>query len=460
MFSKISLYFHSFILKENQGGTAMSYDVEKNIDLSFKTMNLFLTGITSIFEVTEGLLEYCNQDPAANLLKKHIKSNGDLEFTACKKELAPNLEEKFRNAGIVFLRTQNLANGGVTLFVYPSKDRERVEQILNDFRAEHRESAIIDNSTMAAYSKGCVRSVNKLTYEEAVLFTEHAEKKGIPLVVEEPKQGAFKIIYAEKDQEIINRIKANVAMELSGLAGDALKKQLFYEERKAEYQTDLILNYEKSEPFYLVDLKGHQMKVDKKGVTYQSKDGVITVERTEPDFIERTNALYLGLKCPVFLSETQKREFENEPEKKKYLVEREKEQGRPSYSKEEYLAIREMMLKREMYEMKLALAEPDQAVFDICLENDEMRLATFEEYNDLNEEKANSSFTEKDERLFSEIREKMNNYVDTPEILDYEQIDFERDILDGMEHDFIYDRDMMDLQHDKNNNLMPDQYEK
>ena len=149
----------------------MSYDVEKNIDLSFKTMNLFLTGITSIFEVTEGLLEYCNQDPAANLLKKHIKSNGDLDFTACKKELAPNLEEKFRNAGIVFLRTQNLANGGVTLFVYPSKDRERVEQILNDFRAEHRESAIIDNSTMAAYSKGCVRSVNKLTYEEAVLFT-------------------------------------------------------------------------------------------------------------------------------------------------------------------------------------------------------------------------------------------------------------------------------------------------
>lgn len=438
----------------------MSYDVEKNIDLSFKTVNLFLTGVTSIFEVAEGLLKYCDQDPAAKLLKKHIKSNGDLEFTACKKELAPDLEEKFRDAGIVFLKTQSLANGGVTLFVYPDKDRERVEQILNDFRAEHRESAIIDNSTMAAYSNGCVRSVSNLSYEEAVLFTEHAEKKGIPLVVEEQKQGSFKVTYAEKDQGILNRIKANVAMELSGPAGEALKKQLLYEGRKAEYQTDLILNYNKSEPFYLVDLKGREMVVDQKGITYQSKEGTNTVERTEPDFLERANALYLDMKGPVLLTEEQKKEFETEVEKKKYLVEREREQGRPSYTREEYQAIREMIQKRELYEIKLALAEPDQAVFDICLENDDMRLATFEEFNDINEEKANSTFTEQDEQLFSEIHERMNTYIDTPEMLDYEQIDFERDILDGVEHDFAYDRDMMDLQHDKNNNLMPDQYEK
>ena len=119
-----------------------------------------------------------------------------------------------------------------------------------------------------------------------------------------------------------------------------------------------------------------------------------------------------------------------------------------------------MIQKRELYEIKLALAEPDQAVFDICLENDDMRLATFEEFNDINEEKANSTFTEQDEQLFSEIHERMNTYIDTPEMLDYEQIDFERDILDGVEHDFAYDRDMMDLQHDKNNNLMPDHYEK
>ena len=53
------------------------------------------------------------------------------------------------------------------------------------------------------------------------------------------------------------------------------------------------------------------------------------------------------MKGPVLLTEEQKKEFETEVEKKKYLVEREREQGRPSYTREEYQAIREMIQKRE-----------------------------------------------------------------------------------------------------------------
>lgn len=438
----------------------MSYDVERNIDLSFKTCNLFLSGMTTVFEVVEGLLEHCNRDPAAKLLEKHMKNGGNLDFTACKKELALELEEKFKNAGVIFLRTENLANGGVNLFVFSSKDREAVEKILNEFRAEHRESVVIDNSTMAAYSNGCIRAISDLSYEEGILFTEHAEKRDIPLVIEEPKTGKYKVIYAEKDQEIINRIKANVAMELSGLPGTALRKQIIYEKEKAEYQTDLLLNYKESEIIYLVDLKGSQMEINNQKIVYQTKDSIFTVDRTESDFVERATALYLDMKGPVLLSTEQKNMLDQEVNKKQFLVKEEKKQGRPSYTPEEYHAIREMMLKREMYEMKLAMAEPDQAVFDISLENDDMRLAAFEEFNDINERKVNAMAEEVDENIFSEIHNRMNSYVDTPEMLDYEQIDFERDILDGVEHEFMSDKDIMDLQHDKNNNLMPDQYEK
>ncbi len=483
----------------------MALDAERNLDMTFKMSNLFFNGTTSFMNVINALMEYASStDPAVKTLRKYMDAGGHLDFTVCKPEYEKELSERFRDEGITYMQTRSMANGGVDVFLYAESDRAKVKEILNDLRGEYGKSGITDHATMYAYAKGNVREIPNLNRDEAILFAEHAEKRNIKILVEEPAKDQFRVSFAEKDSNTVNRIKADVAIELilfaehaekrnikilveepakdqfrvsfaekdsntvnrikadvaielSGLAGQALRKQLHYENDKLVKILDMAKNYESKEPSFLIDLRGNEMKVEYSGVTYKGESGVITVENNEPDFEERVDELIMQMNGPVLLNEQEKNEFDEQLDKKAYLVDAERRNGRPEYTADEYAAIKEMMAKRELYEMKLALLEPEQAVYDICLENDDMRLATFEEYNDINKaavlEKA-----EIESELIEEIQDRFCGYRDKTNLLDYEMVDFEEAVLDGREYD-AFEKDVFDLIHDKNNNLIPDEYE-
>lgn len=436
----------------------MALDAERNLDMTFKMSNLFFNGTTSFMNVINALMEYASStDPAVKTLRKYMDAGGHLDFTVCKPEYEKELSERFRDEGITYMQTRSMANGGVDVFLYAESDRAKVKEILNDLRGEYGKSGITDHATMYAYAKGNVREIPNLNRDEAILFAEHAEKRNIKILVEEPAKDQFRVSFAEKDSNTVNRIKADVAIELSGLAGQALRKQLHYENDKLVKILDMAKNYESKEPSFLIDLRGNEMKIEYSGVTYKGESGVITVENNEPDFEERVDELIMQMNGPVLLNEQEKNEFDEQLDKKAYLVDAERRNGRPEYTADEYAAIKEMMAKRELYEMKLALLEPEQAVYDICLENDDMRLATFEEYNDINKaavlEKA-----EIESELIEEIQDRFCGYRDKTNLLDYEMVDFEEAVLDGREYD-AFEKDVFDLIHDKNNNLIPDEYE-
>ena len=454
----VILKYHTY--PDGKEVTMMSLDVERNLDMTYKLTNLFLSGTTTLLEVIKTTFDYMDKDPAANILKKYMKNGGQLDFSVCQKEYANELAERMADEGIVFLRSGNMAKGGVTMFVYAETDCKRVEKVLNEFRAEHSRDGVTDHATLYAYANGNTRKLQGLDYCEAARLTEYAEKSGMKIVVEEPKTGEFNVLYAEHDRGRMNRIRADIAIEFSGIAGEALRKQLLYESTKATRMIDLVSNYTKEESTYLVDIKGQQMCITENGAVFKGENGEITVDRFENNYAERCTELIMEMKNPVQLTEEEKQEYENEINKKKFLTKADLSQGRPAYSAEEYKSIREMMAKKEVYEMKLAMAEPDQAVYDIDLENDDMRLATFEEFNEINEEIANTIDREIDTELMKEIQRKNRSYIDNPQILDFEAVDLENQILDGNIHDHEYDKDVMDLMHDKNNNLIPDEYEK
>lgn len=436
----------------------MALDAERNLDMTFKMSNLFFNGTTSFMNVINALMEYASStDPAVKTLRKYMDAGGHLDFTVCKPEYEKELSERFRDEGITYMQTRSMANGGVDVFLYAESDRAKVKEILNDLRGEYGKSGITDHATMYAYAKGNVREIPNLNRDEAILFAEHAEKRNIKILVEEPAKDQFRVSFAEKDSNTVNRIKADVAIELSGLAGQALRKQLHYENDKLVKILDMAKNYESKEPSFLIDLRGNEMKVEYSGVTYKGESGVITVENNEPDFEERVDELIMQMNGPVLLNEQEKNEFDEQLDKKAYLVDAERRNGRPEYTADEYAAIKEMMAKRELYEMKLALLEPEQAVYDICLENDDMRLATFEEYNDINTA-AVLERAEIESELIEEIQDRFCGYRDKTNLLDYEMVDFEEAVLDGREYD-AFEKDVFDLIHDKNNNLIPDEYE-
>ena len=248
----------------------MALDAERNLDMTFKMSILFFNGTTSFMNVINALMEYASStDPAVKTLRKYMDAGGHLDFTVCKPEYEKELSERFRDEGITYMQTRSMANGGVDVFLYAESDRAKVKEILNDLRGEYGKSGITDHATMYAYAKGNVREIPNLNRDEAILFAEHAEKRNIKILVEEPAKDQFRVSFAEKDSNTVNRIKADVAIELSGLAGQALRKQLHYENDKLVKILDMAKNYESKEPSFLIDLRGNEMKVEYSGVTYK-----------------------------------------------------------------------------------------------------------------------------------------------------------------------------------------------
>lgn len=437
----------------------MSLDVERNMDLSFKLTNLFLTGALTMTEVVLEVGNYLNKDPSAKLLNKYVKNGGQLDFTVCQPKFEKELAERLKDAGVTFLQTSSMAKGGVNLFLYADYEREKVDRVLAEFRAEHSRDGIADRSVFYAYADGNVRQLSGLDNAQAMLVAEHAEKRGMKIIVDEPQKGVFNISYAGKDLEKMTRIKADVAIELAGEAGKALRKQLDYENRNVVRILNKINSHAEKEPAHVVDLNGQKLEIDRYGVRYEGQESVITVDRNEENFKERANELLQRMRGPVLLTDEKMKEFEKEPDKKAFLVKADRENGRPAYTADEYQAVREMMEKKELYELKLSMLNPDQAAYDICIENDDMRLATFEEFNDLNEVESFEKSEELKPEILDEVRESMREMNDRRINATQQDLELEEEVLDGLAIDRQYDDLARDILHDQNNNLIPDEYE-
>ena len=438
----------------------MSIEVERTLDLFFKLTNICVQGPTNIMDVINEAFKYFAKDPAAKALKSYMKNGGQLDFTICLPQHAKEISERLKDEGIVFLETSSMANGGVRMFVFADADKERVDRVLSEFRAARELGGICDKSTFLAYAEGNVKKISNLELVDAKVIEEHAAKRGIQIMVEEPQKGKFSVLYAQKDERSMNRIKADTAIELSGLAGQALRKQIDYENDNYMKIMKNAAGWQYDNPFHIVDLNGNHMEVNKLEIIYEGKEGRITVDRKESDLNERVNVLMNKMRGPVRLSNKEYEKFQNAINQKEFLVHADRNNGRPIYTKDEYAAIREMMDKKELYEMKLAMQDPDECKYDICIENEDMRMASFEEFNDLNEQGIVERSEELNPVLLKEITEKLHSYVDEvvhTEIMDNE---LEEEILDGRADHEIYKENLAwDVMRDKNNNLIPDEYE-
>lgn len=435
----------------------MSIEVERNLDLGYKMTDLFLTGANTLLSVMCEILNYLDKDPMAKTLKQYMNHGGKLEFSICQPAYAKELEMLLKKEGISYLRSDDMANGGVGLFLYADKDRERVEHVLNELRAEQGRSGIVDKSVFWAYANDDVRVLSNLSIYEAILFSEKAEKSGILVAVDEPQRGVFSINYAGKDMPKMEAIKATVAVELAGKSGEALKRQLDYENRTFTEIDEKLVN-DPENHFFVVDLSGNTMEVTKQGIRYEGERGVITIDRFEDDYSDRANELLLEFRNPILLNEVEKARLDQTADKRKVLTEVSKEHGRPQITREEYLEAREKLEQKELYEMKLAMEAPDHSKIAFNIEDADLRLGTFEEFNDLNIAE-NESIRED---LLQDARKRLKGYQshDRAEEFTIEDQKFAEQVLDGQQHEVAIEQETWELMHDKNNNYIPDEYER
>lgn len=442
---------------------------ERNVNMLFKVMDLGLKSISTVENVIGDVLKYLNRDPDARLLKKELDHDGNLKFCVCKEEFARELSARLDRMGIPNLVSGSVSMDGACMILFSDKHEKEVEKILAQFRAEHDRGGIVPKSIINSRSGGNVLEIQHLNHYEATLMEEQAKAQGINIAIDNPSRDEFTIIFDKADRNVMNNIRMTVAVQMcSGPAMEALKKQIDYENDISMKFAKEASAYQGNTPYYLTDLDGTTMKISGDKVTFQEKGGYEAVIDAD-DFgrDEKVMSFVASLNCPVKLTEKEYEQFQklSKEEQLNVLIQKDRENGRPALTQQEYDAIRKMEDARTLYEQKLAQDNPSQEVYQYSYTNNEMRMAVFEEFEQINQEAVHDkqALNNEDVEILDDARSQFRGYTVEEPKMSVEQQEFSEAVLendfDRMEKEFGIDERWQDIIEDRNANYIPDDLE-
>ena len=182
---------------------------------------------------------------------------------------------------------------------------------------------------------------------------------------------------------------------------------------------------------------------------------------------EKVMAFAASLNCPVKLMEKEYEQFQklSEEEQLNVLIQKDRENGRPALTQQEYDAIRKMEDARTLYEQKLAQDNPSQEIYQYSYTNNEMRMAVFEEFEQINQEAVHDkqALNNEDVEILDDARSQFRGYTVEEPKMSVEQQEFSEAVLendfDRMEKEFGIDERWQDIIEDRNANYIPDDLE-
>ena len=453
-------------------------EVDKINSMGFQVLNFATDALNTLSTINKDISEtlyhalkpMSERDEAAKLLLKALEKKKNLNISYCSKEVSKLLEMRIKEQGVPCMAGTHIVRDNLTkeaeeksFIIFPEENLPIVRAEINHFRLENNKGLI--STEELVHTGRALKAIYGLSYDEAKLYAEHCKDLGLQFNLKEKEENEFTLVYTDNDSQALDSIKMTVAIELSGEAGKALKKQLAYEEEKYRKLSSEVINFEKE--MEIVDLENHRLSVSRNKVRYYDNGKQIELDKKSPSFNEDICKALSLMKNPVDLTieEFQKQQYLDKTKKKEFLYQKDKEHGRPELTKNEFIAVSKMIKHHSLYEKKIAMENPVQKLYEYSYTNDEMRMATFESFEKSNKLEKNEqiteeikSFDENERELFKEAIDKYNEvddqFIDSVEFASNSEIDdilLEGDI-DRNAHDDI---DYIDL----DRNGVPDDWE-
>lgn len=448
----------------------MSMDVEKNLDYWFKVTNLGLRGVTTVTMVLTEILKLFGDRENEKALLEELRQDGKLRFVVSTNEISESLKKELDYQGIPYHESASVSMNGKKVIVFSEKDVLAVENVLAKMRLEHNRGGVIPYSMLI---RGTTSIIQEFTTEkecDARIIAELAKEKGINISILDRDFQKCVVCYEKKDAAVMDNIKRTLILQKSyPEMYKHLEKQMAFEEQRNLKLAKEAKLYNQNKPYYLVSTDGTTVEVTANKVTVR-EPGAQTPYVIDTDDITRdgeVEAMVCGMQNPQKFEEKEYMDFtkKNPKHQKQILSEKDKSAGRPEMDIEAYLDMHKALESKALYEEKLALDNPEHEIYNYAFENNEMRMAAFEEYERLNRDVIQEK---KSRYLDPEIHESLKNvdmqYPDTESNIQIEEAEkqvFAQDREKEMEH--LYgdrDWDRTDVGYDKNNNWIPDEYEK
>ena len=402
----------------------MEQDAQQLIDLYFKTYTTTTNTAGNIVRVINELLKCLDRDSAAQALNKYIDKGGEISCSFCQPQYANALSKKLNAFGINHIATYNTAREGTGMIIYAAADENKVKKILEQYIREPKmESGLVTTEQIFIRSNDNVRKMEGLSYYEASLFAIHAKEQGVSISAEQTGlHNEYTVFYNAKEIQDIQNIQKMVSLELAGTAGKALEKQIDYEETNFNTIRNKIMNHQNEKEFYIADINGESISVNKDEIIYTFQDGHRVFDLNEnPEWLDDIANLVAEMRNPVYMDKNTFMKWDRQDNEKKIeiLYEQDKKNGRPELTQAEYEAAKRINEKIQLYYDKLAMGPVEQLKFHYALTNDEMKLAEFKSMESVNQEAKEDIVEEKietEEELITETKERIDKYKEQDKI--------------------------------------------
>lgn len=280
----------------------MASDVERNVNMLFKTADLQIKTVTTVMSVVKDLFEYLSKDNDVRMLKKELnEKNRELQFFVCKPEYMKDLATRLEQIGIPHVVSASASLDGAGIILFSSKHREEIEKILAEFRAEHSRGGLTTKDVVCGKAENGTAQIEHLDHYEAAIMIEQAKAQGINVALDSNGKDDFNIIFDQNDKAVMDNIRMTTAIQkCSGPAYEALKKQIDYEDAVSMEQAKDAASYNKNQAYYLTDINGTVMRVTADKVTYQEKGGKeIIIDSDDFQRDSKIMSLVGAMNCPT-----------------------------------------------------------------------------------------------------------------------------------------------------------------
>lgn len=209
-------------------------DGSREIRYFTQSIQMLSSGIGTVSDVLYKTLALLKDDPVNRAIADSLKHDDAVVFEVDNFEEAEQLRKKLSSNGVEF--TATAAYKESVYVVVPKCDLERATEVVNDFY-DSRSQGIFTADYINTYANGEVREIRGLSEEEATLYVERCKDMHVPVNVEGPADGLFRIRFAEKDLDKMERVRLDTALSMQGPAGGLYQQHLNWQN---EYNREVL----------------------------------------------------------------------------------------------------------------------------------------------------------------------------------------------------------------------------
>lgn len=444
-------------------------DVDRTINLFFQSTDILLKGISTMGMLVGSTLDYFNKNSGNHALDKYIGKGGQLEMFSANSRYADAVEKELKASGVRYVREAGLTSNGEILFVYAKDDRKEVNKVRNEFQKKIHLGGITSKEALHYLSGGNVHKIGRLNFYDAFMMAEVAKQKGVCISIDKTDYDQYRILYPKGNQKEMDNIKMTVAFQKADpVLYDAICKQLDYENNYSMQILKDAINHEKPTARFYGDLEGNRLIVSREAVVFTGIEGdSMTVSYNDPHREEKIAGLIGGMDNPREFSENEFLKYEGATPAGRVALVKEADRERPGYTQEELLEMKKFEENRVLYEAKLAQENPEQEIYQYSYLNNEMRMPSFEEMEQINADAIHDrreAIDASSPEFYDEARGLYLSYIDEEPDLSYEDEIFTEAILDeeldrSAIDEYLRDNEMLDISYDRNANYIPDDLE-